>query len=917
HDIRITNRQDSEAHPEAKPRVQGGRGRVAQIEDGIYNRDDRDRVTCTESTDGKLSRTFKYGDAKRPEKATEVTINGTTYKYLGAITSNGQPVMQDGMEMGSWAMYDQKGGLTGHWYGYKGISANGVYSEYDYDKKSATTSGASGNRLSAPEVRQREEGGIWSDLPGWRQERRTAAPAEPTEIQHVNENRLWKKGADGTWTATPIDANKPYQEPSALEAELLTATRLSMPQRFALSQSAREFEQQANLSAEARQQYISNVRRQLATVDPAFKGTYEIDTATGGFTRTAADGPRKGIRDVYRYEGFLQSQKPDGSMDVSVDYPGRGVVQLSFKEGFSADRNTLSKPQSVRMPGTDGNTVEWQQKDGHTYESKGTSSQFRFEFGSDGTFRWKNIDSQEGQTLATNGRMEHTRDGVTTVSERGKVVGYRFGSHEFGVTSGTNGQVTELRHVNENRAWTRGTDGSWSAKPIDGTKPYSQPGALEPDILTAANLTFPQRLKLVESARAYESGTALEPAQRNRYLESTRAQLSKATAGFEGTYEIDQRTGGLVRTATTGERRGVREIYRPDGIVETRNTDGSMELDVRFPDNSRRQFKFKEGFSADQQSLNQPESLTVNSTDGKTYKWIKTGDEAYTLNGEKRSYRFSVDDKGSYSYQDLNTRERVTMHLDGRIETLNLDNNVATIKKGEKVVGYKVAGQEVGIETDKSGQAIEVRHVNENRLWTRGTDGKWTARAIDETRQYSAPARVEADILSCEKLDFAQRIALVASARQFESNPQVTPERMTAYSANITRRLNAMEPGFKGTLSIDCETGSFVQTTMQGDPPKPVRDVYRIDGLRERHNSSGSMDLVIRLPDGSEGEYKFKSGFNKSKTLSQPDSIRITAPDGTETSWKHGVGDEYEVDGVKKKVQVQVTADGGFNFKVN
>lgn len=134
--------------------------RTVTLDDGTYSRDDAGRVTKTVSADGKLVMTFEYADKNDPLKPTAVTVGDTTYKNIGAITSSGKPVTQDGLVMYSWSRY-RGGRFVDNWYGYIGISKNGVFISYDYHEKSGKTTGAGGNHLSEHKAASRDQGGIW------------------------------------------------------------------------------------------------------------------------------------------------------------------------------------------------------------------------------------------------------------------------------------------------------------------------------------------------------------------------------------------------------------------------------------------------------------------------------------------------------------------------------------------------------------------------------------------------------------------------------------------------------------------------------------------------------------------------------------------------------------------------------------
>jgi len=131
--------------------------------DGTFVRDEKNRVVSSESPDGKVKRSFEYGDAKDPNKTTTVVENGTTYKYLSPVTfsQSGETVKKDGLEMASWTIYDSNKNLAGNWYGSRGVSPEGVYTEYDDRKTKLKFEDGAGNELTREQADSRNKDGIW------------------------------------------------------------------------------------------------------------------------------------------------------------------------------------------------------------------------------------------------------------------------------------------------------------------------------------------------------------------------------------------------------------------------------------------------------------------------------------------------------------------------------------------------------------------------------------------------------------------------------------------------------------------------------------------------------------------------------------------------------------------------------------
>ncbi|MBX9666655.1 MAG: hypothetical protein K2X93_03510 [Candidatus Obscuribacterales bacterium] len=131
-------------------------------EDGTFVRDDKNRIISSESADGKTKRTFDY-DPKEPNKLKSVTINGTRYDNIGAIkySKDQTTVTNNGEDMYSWSMYDEKGAHKGGWFGSKTISPDGVFKEVDHRTDKVKFEDVAGKELTKEEADKRNASGIW------------------------------------------------------------------------------------------------------------------------------------------------------------------------------------------------------------------------------------------------------------------------------------------------------------------------------------------------------------------------------------------------------------------------------------------------------------------------------------------------------------------------------------------------------------------------------------------------------------------------------------------------------------------------------------------------------------------------------------------------------------------------------------
>ncbi|MBX9695843.1 MAG: hypothetical protein K2Z81_25885, partial [Cyanobacteria bacterium] len=131
--------------------------------DGTVERDEENRVVSTESADGKMKRTFKYEDPKNPQRATTVTVNGDTYKYIAPIiySNTGEVVKKDGLEMACWTVLDSQGKWKSNWYGAREVTAQGVYVERDDRSGGIKFEDSSGKELTKEQADKRNTDGIW------------------------------------------------------------------------------------------------------------------------------------------------------------------------------------------------------------------------------------------------------------------------------------------------------------------------------------------------------------------------------------------------------------------------------------------------------------------------------------------------------------------------------------------------------------------------------------------------------------------------------------------------------------------------------------------------------------------------------------------------------------------------------------
>lgn len=183
---------------------------VAHTEHGTYKRDEKGRVTDMISTDGKDTKSFKYGDPNHPDRVTSYVHNGQELRFLGPVTGEGgKPFKRDGFEVASYSGYTD-GKFNGtNWSGIISPSGQGVLAiGSSSGEKPYETIDASGKKLTEAEAKLRNESGIWPKRIESKHADGTVYDARftGTTLDSLIENREkdgvttrteWKKSKDG------------------------------------------------------------------------------------------------------------------------------------------------------------------------------------------------------------------------------------------------------------------------------------------------------------------------------------------------------------------------------------------------------------------------------------------------------------------------------------------------------------------------------------------------------------------------------------------------------------------------------------------------------------------------------------------------------------------------------------------------
>jgi hypothetical protein len=244
-----------------------------------------------------------------------------------------------------------------------------------------------------------------------------------------------------------------------------------------------------------------------------------------------------------------------------------------------------------------------------------------------------------------------------------------------------------------------------------------------------------------------------------------------AKTGWNGHIEIDGARGTFSRLNNDGASKGVRDETRANGISESYKPDGSMEVEIPYPDNQKYLFKFKESFAPGKNLLTNPEEVKVVDSAGTATVWKKTGANEYqNESGTKWKTEIEVKKDGTYSYKDLDDGERVLRTRDGHYEKEVPKDKSLVVKDNGKITRVKVGDDDIQIEYGADDITTEIKHVNKNLRLTLGPDGKWTDSALDVGKPYSKPDKFDLDTYTHRDLDAFQKVRMIDNVAKFRAS---------------------------------------------------------------------------------------------------------------------------------------------------
>lgn len=282
--------------------------------DGTFVRDEKNRLISSESPDGKVKRSFKYGDAKDPNKVTSVTENGTTFEYLSPnrYTQTGEIVKTEGYEMASWSIYDSNHQLKGNWTGYKSISPEGVYTELNSQTSKLKFEDGSGKALTKEEAERRNKDGIW-----------------PSKI---NIER-----PDGSSIEAKLNGNvvESLKEKRTEDGKEKTVTWTKDGEGWSSDESPARKRTSVSLKTDGEYSYTES------------EGTKKVESKNSELFVT-----KDGVKDSYdRYGERIKVENADGTRDLKYTKDDKGVASLSEITTKTGDTQSTWTRK--------GNTDEW------------------------------------------------------------------------------------------------------------------------------------------------------------------------------------------------------------------------------------------------------------------------------------------------------------------------------------------------------------------------------------------------------------------------------------------------------------------------------------------------------------------------------------------------------------------------------
>jgi YD repeat-containing protein len=211
----------------------------------------------------------------------------------------------------------------------------------------------------------------------------------------------------------------------------------------------------------------------------AWTGKIEVENSTGAYVLTAAAGDTAGVRNVYRTDLIIESQKQDGSKELL--YPNKAKVSCDDKGraqrfvdengrirefGWSADDKVIS--MTVRPSAQNGQSTEvhnWEFKDGSwLYNGAKCNNEISVEKGSG---IYTNVDKDKGETYTVYPDGRETRryeHGPEVRWNHGRLIDSTKGDQKFSYEYDSSGVLSNISLRNDGKVvqtYSKNSQGAW------------------------------------------------------------------------------------------------------------------------------------------------------------------------------------------------------------------------------------------------------------------------------------------------------------------------------------------------------------------------------------------------------------------------------------------------------------------------
>lgn len=290
-------------------------------------------------------------------------------------------------------------------------------------------------------------------------------------------------------------------------------------------------------------QHFYQVRDDVWSTDPAAKtgwhGRMELDGRTGELRITPLSGRDANVTTVSRPDGRTETLKPDGSMSMDLQFEGEdGKRQFEFASGFPSGGGTL-KPQKMTVD-ANGSRSEYVRRADGKYELDGrvVDADIQVERDSEGRYSYSFVDRGSGfEKRCRDGfvSVEDPLNKLSTVKRDGRYESVSEAGSDYSFVHDGDGKLESFEDHGANRLWIRDASGALKDSPLDATRPYESPGAIEAAIVGNNDLDGLQKSRMLRDARTVAGRDDLPETEKQEFFKQAQRLLdtppgSKMTA---------------------------------------------------------------------------------------------------------------------------------------------------------------------------------------------------------------------------------------------------------------------------------------------------------------------------------------------------------------------------------------------------